>query len=63
MSEYEAIKFRLYAMKCCGHMLCWVNPRPPTYCPSCGEHCYPDVNAWARIIVDNALLKLDKEGR
>lgn len=34
----EQVKFRLFHMPCCGHLLCWVNPRLPTYCPECGEH-------------------------
>jgi hypothetical protein len=32
----ERVVFRLFRMPCCGHMLCWVNPRLPTYCPECG---------------------------
>ncbi len=24
-------------MPCCGHLLCWVNPRLPSYCPECGK--------------------------
>lgn len=32
----EIVKFRLFRMPCCGHMLCWVNPRLPSYCTECG---------------------------
>lgn len=39
----EKVKFRLYHMPCCGHLLCWVNPRHPSYCPCCGKLVYPDV--------------------
>ena len=33
----EMILFRLFSMPCCGHLLCWVNPRLPSYCPECGK--------------------------
>lgn len=33
----EMVKFRLFQMPCCGYLLCWVNPRLPTYCPECGK--------------------------
>jgi len=33
----EFIKFKLIQMPCCGHLLCWVNPRFPSYCPECGK--------------------------
>jgi hypothetical protein len=39
----EFIHFKLFTMPCCGHMLCWVNPRYPSYCPECGKHVYPDI--------------------
>lgn len=32
----ERIKFRLIWTPCCGHLLCWVNPRLPNFCPECG---------------------------
>lgn len=32
----EMVQFRLFQMPCCGHMLCWVNPRLPSHCPECG---------------------------
>ena len=34
------IHFRLFAMPCCGHDYCHVNPRLPNYCPECGKRCY-----------------------
>jgi hypothetical protein len=37
MQKTEFIKFRLFHMPCCGHLLCWVNPRNPSYCPECGK--------------------------
>lgn len=39
----EFITFKLLRMPCCGHQLCWVNPRWPSYCPECGTHIYPEV--------------------
>jgi hypothetical protein len=33
----EMIRFKIFFMPCCGHMLCWVNPRMPNYCPECGK--------------------------
>jgi hypothetical protein len=43
----ERVEFRLIHMECCDHLLCWVNPRLPSYCPSCGKLCYPKVRGWA----------------
>lgn len=38
MSKYtENIQFRLFNMPCCHHLLCWVNPRLPNFCPECGK--------------------------
>jgi hypothetical protein len=34
----ELVHFRLIQTPCCGHLLCWVNPRLPTYCPECSTH-------------------------
>lgn len=36
----EKVQFRLLAMPCCAHQLCWVNPRLPSYCPACGAAVY-----------------------
>jgi hypothetical protein len=33
----EKIPFRLFQMPCCGQLLCWVNPRLPSYCPECSK--------------------------
>jgi hypothetical protein len=51
----ERVIFRLMRMPCCGHMLCWVNPRRPNYCPECGT---PFLN-WGDSVLhrdENALL-------
>jgi hypothetical protein len=34
------VRFRLFSMPCCGHALCWVNPRLPNYCPECGKSTF-----------------------
>ena len=39
MSEHythELVTFKLIKTPCCNHLLCWVNPRLPNYCPECG---------------------------
>lgn len=38
--ETELVRFRLFSMPCCGHQLCWVNPRIPSFCPECGSPVY-----------------------
>lgn len=36
----EYVEFRLFVMPCCGHHLCWVNPRLPSFCCECGAAVY-----------------------
>jgi hypothetical protein len=31
------VPFRLIQAPCCGTLLCWINPRLPTFCPECGK--------------------------
>jgi len=38
----ELIHFRLFQMPCCGHSLCWVNPRLPNHCPSIASGFGPE---------------------
>lgn len=57
----ERIIFRFFTLSCCGHMLCWVNPRYPSYCPECGTHIYPNVKGDATIIDNNAHLRYHTE--
>ena len=57
----EQVPFKLFEMPCCHHLLCWVNPRLPSYCPCCGKRVYEqlrfhgadhtqvDSPAWLRI--------------
>lgn len=40
MKQTELIQFRLFKMPCCDHLLCWVNPRLPSYCPECGKQVF-----------------------
>ena len=54
----QNVEFRLINMECCGHLLCWVNPRFPTYCPGCGKMCYPAVRGWVTFKDDGATLQL-----
>jgi len=56
-SVYSRIEFRLLSMECCHTLLCWVNPRYPTYCPQCGTMCYPAVRGWVTYKDSNATLR------
>lgn len=57
----ERIVFRLFQMPCCGHMLCWVNPRLPSYCPECGARALLALKSGehTRLIDEDAWLELD----
>jgi hypothetical protein len=50
---HEQVVFKLIQMPCCGHLLCWVNPRYPNLCPECGS----DI----RLTVKEAILHSDDE--
>lgn len=56
----ERVKFRLFKMPCCGQLLCWVNPRLPTFCPECGRSALTELKTGAHTLVqdDGAQLKL-----
>jgi hypothetical protein len=58
---YERVHFKLIQTPCCGHLLCWVNPRYPTYCPVCGKLIWPEVKA--KVMHDDpmAVIELDFE--
>ncbi len=63
MSEqHERVVFRLIQMPCCGHNLCWVNPRFPTYCPECGTHIFLTVKQGVVITDEYAILTLHQGG-
>lgn len=60
----ERIPLRVLAMECCGHVLCYVNPRLPNYCPECGQHCQPAVRGWVTFIDEDAqIVAHDTEGQ
>lgn len=54
--KHERVPFRILHMECCGHLLCWVNPRFPTHCPECGKCVYPQVRSWVTLLDTNARL-------
>jgi len=56
-NTYERISFRMFALECCGHLLCWVNSRFPSFCPNCGKSIYPSVKGQAVIIDENAAIR------
>ena len=47
----EHIHFRLIQTPCCGHLLCWLNPRLPTYCSECGKSIFTDLRVQAEKIL------------
>ncbi len=61
----ELVKFRLFKMPCCEHLLCWVNPRIPSYCPQCGASVllelkfHPDKHTL--VLDDKAQLRFNQE--
>lgn len=57
----ERIKFRLIKCPECGHLLCWVNPRLPSYCPECGKLIFMKVKQSILVTDDEALLTLSGE--
>jgi hypothetical protein len=52
----ERVHFKLIIMPCCGHNLCWVNPRYPTFCPECGKLIFNEVKQEVRISDADAIL-------
>jgi hypothetical protein len=52
----ERVDFRVFKTPCCGHLLCWVNSRFPTYCPTCGKLIFPDIKQQVLTHDDNAML-------
>jgi hypothetical protein len=57
----ELIHFRLLVTPCCTTLLCWVNPRLPTYCPECGSHLYPEVKSHIYMEDRKAVIKYSEE--
>jgi hypothetical protein len=61
---FEQVHFRLLHMHgCCGALLCWVNPRLPSYCPECGKQVYPQVREGVMISDDKARLQYQEKGK
>lgn len=54
----ERVHFRLLTTPCCTALLCWVNPRLPTYCPECGTSIYPAIKSCITHDDSNAILKV-----
>lgn len=64
ISTTEKLQFRLFQMPCCGHLLCWVNPRLPTHCPECGDHILVRLKSGAHTLDESvAWLKIDRNAR
>jgi len=61
MKEYQRVVFRLIQMPCCGHLLCWVNPRFPSYCPECGTDIRLTVKQNVMTIDTEAILEIQVE--
>ena len=59
----EQVDFRLFVMPCCGHQLCWVNPRLPNHCPECGQTVLSQLrtNGEHTLLRSTAWLSLDRE--
>ena len=56
---HEKVMFRLIQTPCCGTLLCWVNPRFPSFCPECGTSVYPGIRGCVLQADDNAWLELN----
>lgn len=60
MEEFhERVNFKMIIMPCCGHQLCWVNPRLPNYCPECSKEVLAILRVKREHIMlndDNAML-------
>lgn len=53
----ERVMFRLLQTPCCSTMLCWVNPRLPSYCSECGKFIYPAIKGCVLLCDDTSTLK------
>lgn len=56
MATVERVIFRLIVTPCCGHNLCWVNPRLPNNCPECGTYIFNKVKGCVMYKDDEAEL-------
>lgn len=55
----ERVPFRLIQTPCCETLLCWVNPRLPSYCPECGTGIYPQVKSCVLVHDSQATLRTE----
>lgn len=60
MSTKERVQFRLIQTPCCKTLLCWINPRFPSYCPECGKSIYPEVRGNVLVSDDTAWILYDR---
>ena len=60
MKHYERVHFRLLRTPCCGALLCWVNPRLPTFCPECAARVFPDIRGGVLISDETATLRYNE---
>lgn len=61
MVTHEICYFRLIMTPCCNHLLCWVNPRLPSFCPECGTKILAKLRTegeWIRVADPKATLKV-----
>ena len=54
----EKVHFRYIVCPDCTHCMCWVNPRPPAYCPECGSMIYTRIKESIVVSDENAELHL-----
>lgn len=54
--HYERVPFRLYSCPECRFLMCWVNPRKPTYCPECGKMIFHTLKERVMMADDEAVL-------
>jgi hypothetical protein len=47
-------------MPCCGHNVCWVNPRLPSFCPDCGKNVIHALGA-SITVRRQAILEIEDE--
>ncbi len=56
MMSQERVPFRMMQMPCCKHMVCWVNPRLPNFCPECGQIVSHRIRECVVVLDDRAFL-------
>lgn len=60
----ERVPFRQLQCPACMHLLCWVNPRLPSYCPECGQSIIARLKAGEGILeTRDAWLRIERPKR